>query len=78
MEFHHFPLFCKGNVISFLNPLTRLRANTNQEPFWQAFGTLDALVDVSTGILSVLLFWDLNMDWKVKIAVTIAFSSRLS
>ena len=68
---------CFAKVFHLSTPFPSL-VNIVQESFWQAFATLDVLIDVSCGVLSVLLFYDLNMVLKVKIAVTLAFAARLS
>jgi hypothetical protein len=75
LGFHLLKMLRKGIYLS--TPLPSL-VNIVQESFWQAFATLDVLIDVSCGVLSVLLFYDLNMVLKAKIAVTLAFAARLS
>ncbi|KAJ4293063.1 hypothetical protein N0V90_008345 [Kalmusia sp. IMI 367209] len=49
----------------------------NQSSFWAAFAAFDALVDMTTGALSVLLFYDMNMSPRIKIPVIVAFASRI-
>jgi hypothetical protein len=48
-----------------------------QVTFWNANGAFDILTDVAIILLPVHLVWPLQMPWKRKGLVVVAFGSRI-
>ncbi|KAL8682987.1 MAG: hypothetical protein Q9186_000982 [Xanthomendoza sp. 1 TL-2023] len=49
----------------------------DQASFWDAFGTMDIILDLACGLLPVYLLRDLQMIWSRKLPVILFLSSRV-
>ena len=66
------------NTVNLASIVSNLRILTyRQAAFWIANGVCDILTDVIIVLLPLYLVWSLQMPWRRKGVVTIAFGSRV-